>query len=146
MPYPIILNISNDILNFKELSFVMIWYLMMNCFWDCTNCSVSCSCIVFNRSRSSLISQQQNMEPGIHYILHDYGFEGISWPSRSNKMQMINIFVSLSIFIDIYSIFIEIFFPDFPDPDECLKYHVNKKAAMFGDCKEKQNIQCLNCK
>lgn len=75
---------------------------------DCTNCSVSCPCIVFNRNRSSLISQQQNMEPGIHYILHDYGFE------------------------------------DFPDPDECLKYHVNKKAAMFGDCKEKQNIQCLN--
>nr|XP_034337101.1 uncharacterized protein LOC105328110 isoform X6 [Crassostrea gigas] len=75
---------------------------------DCTNCSDSCPCIVFNRNRSSLISQRSKMEPGIHYILHDYGFE------------------------------------DFPDPDECLKYHVNKKAAMFGDCKEKQNIQCLN--
>lgn len=59
----------------KELSFVMIWYLMMNCLWDCTNCSDSCPCIVFNRNRSSLISQQSKMEPGIHYILHDYGFE-----------------------------------------------------------------------
>nr|XP_034337102.1 uncharacterized protein LOC105328110 isoform X7 [Crassostrea gigas] len=33
---------------------------------------------------------------------------------------------------------------DFPDPDKCLRYHVNEKTAMFGDCKEKQNVQCLN--
>uniref|UniRef100_K1S071 Uncharacterized protein n=1 Tax=Magallana gigas TaxID=29159 RepID=K1S071_MAGGI len=29
---------------------------------------------------------------------------------------------------------------DFPDPDKCLRYHVNEKTAMFGDCKEKQNF------
>lgn len=50
---------------------------------------------------------------------------------------MINIFVLLSIFIDIYLIFIEILFLDFFDFDECLKYYVNKKVVIFGDCKEK---------
>lgn len=137
MPYPIILNISNDILNFKELSFVMIWHLMMNCLWDCTNCSVSCPCIVFNKDRSSLISQQQNMEPGIHYILHDYGFEGISWPSRSNKMQMINIFVFIKyFFFYIYSIFIEIFLQIFPILTNAWNIMLTKKQQCLGIAKK----------
>lgn len=62
-------------------------------------------------------------------------------------MQMINIFVFIKyfFFLHIFNIHWD-FSSDFPDPDECLKYHVNEKAAMFGDCKEKQNVQCLNCK
>lgn len=48
----------------------------------CTNCSVSCPCIVFNKSRSSLISQHRKMEPGTHYILHDYGFDDFPVPDE----------------------------------------------------------------
>lgn len=34
-------------------------------------------------------------------------------------------------------------FPDFPDSDECLKYHVKDKTPVFENCEEKQGVQCI---
>lgn len=34
-------------------------------------------------------------------------------------------------------------FPDFPDSDECLKYHVIDKTPVFENCEEKQGVQCI---
>lgn len=39
-----------------------------------------------------------------------------------------------------------IFSLDFPDPDECLKYHVQDKAPLFENCGKKHGVQCINGK